>query len=99
MTEKSQSSRNPAATLFTNPLATGTMTNWLETVSECQRELMDFVSERLAKDNDTVRQIMASKSPADAFEAQSRWAQQTVADYSAETSRILAICAKHQPKT
>lgn len=67
---------------------------WMAVNRECQREMMDFVSRRLAKDSDTMREILATRSLADAAAAQSRWVEQTFRDYSTQMTRLMAICTK-----
>jgi len=67
---------------------------WLSTMTECQQEMMAFVSMRLSKDGQTMRDIFTCKSPAEVVEIQSRWVQDTLKDYSEETSKMLAIYSK-----
>lgn len=67
---------------------------WMAVNRECQREMMDFVSKRLAKDSDTMREILATRNLADAAAAQSRWVEETLRDYSAQMTRLMAIYTK-----
>jgi hypothetical protein len=71
------------------------MEAWFATVSECQREMVDFVSNRLAKDSETMREMLDCRNPAEAMEIHSRWVQETIQDYSAEMTKTLAIYRKH----
>jgi Phasin protein len=65
---------------------------WLTTTSECQREMMEFVSMRLEKDSETAREVLDSKSLADVAAIQSRWIEETIRDYNSEMSKIVSIC-------
>ena len=71
------------------------MRAWLATATECQREMVDFISNRLAKDSGTVREMIGCRNPADAMEIHLRWAQEMMRDYGAEMSRMLAIYTRH----
>jgi Phasin protein len=73
----------------------GGMEAWFATVSECQREMVDFASNRLAKDSETTREMLDCKNPAEAMEIHSRWIQETIRDYGAEMTKMFAICTKH----
>jgi len=67
---------------------------WLTAAAECQREMIGFVSIRLAKDGETVREMAGCKSPADATAIQSRWIEETLRDYSSEVTKLMTICTK-----
>lgn len=71
------------------------MQAWFTTASECQREMADFMSNRLAKDNDTMRAMIGCRNPADAMEIYLRWVQEMVRDYGTEMTRLVAITTKH----
>jgi Phasin protein len=73
----------------------GGMEAWFATVSGCQREMMDFVSNRLAKDSETMREMLDCKNPTDAMEIHSRWVQETIRDYGAEMTKMAAIYTRH----
>lgn len=75
-------------------LAAG-MDAWFSTMSDCQREMTEFVSMRLSKDGETMREMLSCKSPTEAMEVHSRWIQDTLRDYSAETTKMFAIYTKH----
>jgi Phasin protein len=68
---------------------------WFATASEYQREVVDFVSNRLAKNSDTMREMLGCRNPADAMAIHARWVQETIRDYSAERTRMLAIYTKN----
>jgi hypothetical protein len=67
---------------------------WCAAVVECQREMANFVAQRLAKDQETIREAMGSKDWAAITTIQARWLQQTMQDYTAEVSKILSIYTK-----
>ena len=71
------------------------MQAWLATATECQREMVDFISKRMAKDSGTVREMIGCRNPTDAMDIHLRWAQEMMRDYGAEMSRILAIYTRH----
>jgi hypothetical protein len=74
-------------------LANATET-WMAAATECQREVMSFVSMRLGKDAETTREIAACKNLADVTAIQSRWIEETLRDYSAEMGTLMTICTK-----
>jgi hypothetical protein len=53
--------------------------------------MMDFVSMRLEKDSETVREMLGCKSLADATSIQSRWIEETIRDYNSEMSKLMRI--------
>ncbi|MBZ6075912.1 phasin family protein [Microvirga puerhi] len=67
---------------------------WFSVMTECQREMIGFVSMRLAKDGDTFRQIVSCKSAAEAATLQAHWMEDTRRDYDAEMTKLLTICAR-----
>jgi hypothetical protein len=70
------------------------MQAWFSTASECQREMIDFMSNRLAKDSNTMREMIGCRNPADAMEIHMRWAQEMIRDYGAEMTKLLAITTR-----
>jgi Phasin protein len=75
-----------------------TLTNaaetWFTAVTECQREMIGFVSMRLEKDSETAREMIGCKNAADATKIQSRWIEETLRDYSSEMTKLMGICTK-----
>ncbi|MBM6580815.1 phasin family protein [Microvirga sp. BT689] len=67
---------------------------WFGATAECQREMIGFVSMRLEKDGDATREMMGCKNLADVAAIQSRWVEETLRDYNAETTKLMAICTK-----
>jgi hypothetical protein len=64
---------------------------WCAAVTECQREMADFISIRLERDSGVVRDMMSCKSPTDAAAVHSRWVEQTLRDYNSEIKRLMSI--------
>ena len=71
------------------------MQSWFSTTSECQREMVDFMSNRLAKDSIAMREMIGCRNPADAMDIHLRWAQEMFRDYGAEMTKLLAITTRH----
>lgn len=67
---------------------------WVSVTTECNRELVGFVSMRIEKDGDTLREMMGCGNIADATTIQSRWVQDTLRDYNTEMNKLMAICRK-----
>jgi Phasin protein len=67
---------------------------WFAAATECQREMMSFVSMRLQKDAEATREMMACKNPADVAAIQSRWVEETLRDYNSEMGKLMTICTK-----
>jgi hypothetical protein len=67
---------------------------WLAAATECQREMMSFVSMRLEKDAETTRDMIGCGNLADATVIQSRWIDETLRDYNSEMARLMTICTK-----
>jgi Phasin protein len=74
-------------------LANATET-WFAAATECQREMMRFVSMRLEKDAETTREMMGCRSPADVAAIQSRWVEETLRDYNSEMGKLMTIYTK-----
>jgi hypothetical protein len=60
-------------------------------VVEGQREMLGFVTMRLDKDRETIRQFSTCKNVTDALALQSRWMQEMMSDYTAESLKMLSI--------
>ena len=67
---------------------------WFAAATECQREIMSFVSMRLEKDSETTREVIGCKNLADATAVQSRWMEETLRDYNSEIGKLMTICTK-----
>jgi hypothetical protein len=67
---------------------------WFVATAECHREMIDFVSMRLEKDNNTIREMMGCKKLADTTAVQFRWIEETLRDYNAEMTKLMTICTK-----
>jgi hypothetical protein len=65
--------------------------SWVTASNHCQREVMDFVTERLEKDAETTREIMSCKNFADITSIQSRWMEETIRDYRSEMVKLMSL--------
>src|SRR5688500_4938488 len=74
-------------------LANSTET-WFAAATECQREMMTFVSMRLQKDAETTREMLGCRNLADVTAIQSRWVEETLRDYNSEMGKLMTICTK-----
>jgi len=81
--------------VVTERLALRGLEVWCAVASECQREMADFVTKRLEKDNEAFREALAVKDLTDAATIQARWLQQMMDDYAAGMSKMLSIYSKH----
>jgi hypothetical protein len=66
---------------------------WWSTVAECQHELGRFVSDRLAKDGESLRQSLTCRDWMDALNVQVRWTEETLRDYGRQMSKLTELCA------
>jgi hypothetical protein len=64
---------------------------WLSTIAACQREMLEFMSHRLEKDGETMREAITCRNLGDALAVQTRWIDETLRDYSNEATRLLEI--------
>lgn len=64
---------------------------WFSATAECQREMLGFMSMRLEKDGEAVREMMGCKTMADAAAVHSHWVEETLRDYNAEITRLMTI--------
>jgi hypothetical protein len=67
---------------------------WFAATTECQREMIGFVSMRLEKDGEAAREMMGCKNLADVAAIQSRWVEETLRDYNAEMTKLMNICTR-----
>lgn len=80
--KKPEATPNPM-TAF-NPAAAAA---WQEVMAESVR----FMTDRLQKDMETQKALLACKSPADLMKVQTQFYEDALADYSAQASRVLAL--------
>ena len=81
--------------MITQPPILPVVEAWCSMVTEYQREMADFVTTRLEKDKECLREVQAAKDLAETLAIQARWLQQTMHDYAAEMSRMVTIPSKH----
>ena len=74
-------------------LANATET-WFAAATECQREMMSFMSMRVEKDGETAREMLGCRNLADATAIQSRWLEETIRDYNSEMTKLIGIYTK-----
>ncbi len=74
-------------------LLNGTGT-WWSTMAECQREMAQFVSDRLAKDGEAIKETLKCRIWADALAVQTKWFDETVRDYNAEVRKLTDLYTK-----
>ncbi|MBB4041775.1 phosphatidate phosphatase APP1 [Microvirga flocculans] len=67
---------------------------WFFATTECNREMIGFVSKRLEKDAETFRQMLGCKNFSDASSLHSRWVEETLRDYNTEMSKLMTIYTK-----
>jgi hypothetical protein len=65
--------------------------SWFTASNQCQREMMDFVTERIEKDAETAREMLNCKSLADMTTIQSRWMEETIKDYRSEMVKLMSL--------
>jgi len=67
---------------------------WWSTVADCQQEAGRFISERLNKDGEALRQTLACSNWIDAVGVQARWVEEAVRDYTGEMRELTGLYAK-----
>jgi len=67
---------------------------WWARGSEHQSEMLDFMSHRLAKASEAARELGHCRSWEDASGVHSKWLRDTVKDYSAQSTKVMAISVK-----
>ncbi len=68
-------------------------------MAECQQEVGRFVSDRLAKDGEAMRQALSCRDWTVALDIQARWVEETLRDYNAEMSKLAGLYAKSAAST
>ena len=61
------------------------------TFAQGQREMLEFVTMRLEKDREVIEEARGCRTLPEAIALQSRWAQELMRDYAAETTKMLAL--------
>jgi hypothetical protein len=74
-------------------------TTWWSFVSEYQSEMFDFMSHRFAKDSVTLHSLSECRNWEEVSGLQSKWLQDMSKDYSAETTKLMAIYTKQAADT
>jgi aconitase B len=70
---------------------------WSSTTPECQRDLMNFSSNRVAKDQEFVGSILTAHSLNDLLQIQSLWITEACQDYSATACTFTSISTANIP--
>jgi hypothetical protein len=84
---------NSRGDLGSNTL-TASAETWWSTLTEYQREVGRFISDRLSKDGEAIRETLTSRTWSDVLDVQSRWVDETLRDYDAEMSKLTQLYAK-----
>jgi Phasin protein len=69
-------------------------TTWWSTLTECQQEVGRFLTGRLEKDAEAIRQTLSCRDWTEALDIQARWMEETLRDYNAEMSKLTGLYAK-----
>jgi hypothetical protein len=69
-------------------------TSILTALSEVQKEIAGFVSERIRQDLQTQQELLACRTLDDVREVQSRFLRSTIDQYSAEASKLMRLGAE-----
>jgi hypothetical protein len=72
-------------------------TAWLSTWADYQQDVVEFVSNRIAKDQEIVRSALTVYSFSDMLQIQSRWMTEASQDYSAEAIKFTALSTTNVP--
>jgi hypothetical protein len=67
---------------------------WWAKGSEHQSEMLDFMSHRLSKASEAVRELGQCRSWEDASGVHSKWFHDALTDYSAQSTKVAAINVK-----
>jgi len=74
-------------------LATRAARAYFDGAAQMNKELSDFLNQRMRKDLECARLLMTSKNGEDAFSAQSDFVAAAIKDYAEEASRIFSLAA------
>lgn len=94
MTTKSTKSTELGFASDSGRVLTNAAGSWFIASTECQREMIGFVSRRLDKDGEIAREMLGCKNTADVAAIQSRWVEETLRDYSSEMNKLMTICTQ-----
>ena len=72
---------------------------WMSTMAECQHEVGRFITDRLGKDAEAMRQTLTCRDWTAALELQGRWMDETLRDYSEEMKKLTGLYAKGAAST
>src|SRR5918993_987709 len=85
-TKKSQATHAQAG--LANRSAFSLIDSVLAPIVHQQQEMMSFATMRLEKDREALKQMVAAKNFADAFNVQARWMRDCLSDYTAEIQKL-----------
>ena len=86
-TKKAETNEAAAAMAALNPMAAKV---WQEIMAESVR----FMTERLEKDKETQKALLACKSPTDLMQVQAEFYQEALSDYTEQTTRMLGLMSQ-----
>ena len=72
---------------------------WWSTMTEYQRGVGQFISNRLTKDAEAIRQALGCRDWTAALEIQGRWVDETLRDYTEEMKKFTGLYAKTTAST
>jgi hypothetical protein len=73
------------------PTATAISQNWMAAATECQREITNFMSERMTKNQAFIASAVAAHDVQELVQLQAGWMQQTAHDYTSEIGKLTDI--------
>lgn len=73
-------------------------TTWWSAWADYQHDVADFVSNRIAKDQEIVRSVFTVHSFSDMLQVQSRWMTEASQDFSAEAVKFAALSTANVPR-
>jgi hypothetical protein len=76
------------------PAMLTTMETMWSTLGECQREMAGFMALRMEKDTEIFREALTCKTMSDALSLQTRWVEDVMKDYGAETNKMMSLYSK-----
>ena len=74
-------------------------TTWWSTMTECQQEVGRFITGRLEKDAEAIRQTLSCRDWTVARDIQASWLEETFRDYNAEMSKLSGLYVKTMAST